>query len=189
VTGAFSVKKKIDIECRVIRRSDGAVKRVWGTGEVVSDVNGTPVRMFGTIQDITERKESEEALRNERILLRTLVDNLPSAVYVKDKDCRARLINEETARHVGKPQEEIIGRTDFELFPKEIADAFYSDDYRVLTEGVPVLDREEIFFDGQNRMHWQLTSKVPLKDEDGNIIGLVGIGTDITERKLEEEAH
>ena len=189
VTGAFSVKKKIDIECRVIRRSDGAVKRVWGTGEVVSDVNGTPVRMFGTIQDITERKESEEALRNERILLRTLVDNLPSAVYVKDKDCRARLINEETARHVGKPQEEIIGRTDFELFPKEIADAFYSDDYRVLTEGVPVLDREEIFFDGQNRMHWQLTSKVPLKDEDGNIIGLVGIGTDITERKLEEEAR
>jgi PAS domain S-box-containing protein len=80
----------------------------------------------------------------------------------------------------------MVGKTDFELFPKEVAEKFVADDQAVLTTGQALLNREEYYLDAQGGQRWMLTSKLPLSDEHGRIIGLVGIGHDITERRRAE---
>ena len=82
---------------------------------------------------------------------------------------------------------EALGKDDFELFPKEIAEGFYADDQSVIRTGAPLLNREEFYVDADGRKRWLSTSKLPLKDERGKIVGLIGIGRDITERKKAEE--
>ena len=80
-----------------------------------------------------------------------------------------------------------MGRTDFDLFPKEIAEKFWADDQKVI-QGQTVIDREEYFLSNEGEKRWLLTSKLPLRDQNGKIIGLVGIGRDITEQKRAGEA-
>jgi PAS domain S-box-containing protein len=135
-----------------------------------------------------KEKAANEALRNERVFLRTLIDNLPNAIYVKDKECRAEVVNVAAVRNGGKNSEaEILGKTDFDFFPKEIAAKFFADDMAVINNGKPVINKEEFFLDMDGRKRWQLTSKLPLRDGNGNVVGLIGIGTDITEQKRMEE--
>ena len=148
--------------------------------------------VIGSIsRDITERKRAEEALARERILLRTVIDNLPDAIYAKDVETRKVLVNPADVRNTGLQAEaEVLGKTDWELFPKEVAAGFYADDQAVLQTGAPVLDREELLVNASGEQRWLLTSKIPLRDESGQITGLVGIGRDITElRRAEEETR
>ena len=134
-----------------------------------------------------ESEGVEHELSRERSLLRTLVYNLPDSIYVKDAAGRKTLANPANVRNAGRQTEaEVLGKTDFDLFPRETAERFAADDQRVLQSGQPVLNREETFRDAQGAEHWLLTSKVPLRDEGDQIIGLVGIGHDITERKQAE---
>jgi len=140
------------------------------------------------IRDITERKRAEEALRFERLLLRTLVDNIPDSIYSKDILCRKTLANLAEVRNLGVQSEaEILGKDDFKFYPKELAEEFLADDQLVLRTGQPLLDREEYIFNEKGQKRWLLTSKLPLRDSEGRIIGLLGIGRDITERKEAEE--
>lgn len=144
--------------------------------------------LVGTVLDITERRQWEERLANERAILRTLVDHLPVAIYLKDTATRKTLVNPVDQRNLGVQSEaEALGRTDFEFFPREQAEAFYADDMQVLTTGVPVLNREERITRPDGSQGWLLTSKVPLRDVSGRIVGLAGIGLDITERKQADE--
>jgi PAS domain S-box-containing protein len=146
-------------------------------------------RLAGLISfyDITEQKRAQEALERERTLLRTVIDLLPDAVYVKDRECRKLLANRADLRAMGvKTEAEALGRTDFEFYPKELAEKFHADDQMVIKTGQPIFGREEVtILDG--RLRWFLTSKVPLRDSSGQVVGLVGVGLDITERKLAEE--
>jgi len=136
-----------------------------------------------------ERKQAEEGLRNERLLLRTVIDNIPDSIYSKDAELRKTLSNLTNLRHVGlKSELEILGKTDFDLYPKELAEGFYADDQMVIKSGQPLLNKEEYILLSDGAKKWQLTSKLPLKDKNGNIIGLVGIGRDITKRRMAEEA-
>jgi PAS domain S-box-containing protein len=154
----------------------------------LKDGTGTVVGLIGIARDITKRKRAEEALARERQLLRTLIDNLPDAIYAKDAEARKIMANPADLKTLGcKTEAEAIGKTDFDLFPKEIADAFFADDQSVLKDGKSVLNREEkaILKDGETR--WLLTSKIPWRDASGKIIGLVGVGRDITDRKSLEE--
>ncbi len=144
---------------------------------------------------IAERLEADaqkmkalEALAQERQLLRTLIDNLPDAIYAKDAQGRKTLANRADLDNIGLPEEEVLGKTDAEVFPSEIAAQFMADDAQVLRDGVPVLNREEFLTNARGKHMWQLTSKLPLRDAMGQIIGLVGIGRDITERKQALEA-
>jgi two-component system cell cycle sensor histidine kinase/response regulator CckA len=153
------------------------------------NAKGEITGVLGTYEDITERKRTEEALHHERNLLRTLIDNLPDAIYVKDADCRKTVVNQADLRNMGCQSEaDALGKTDFSLYPTEVAKAFYADDLSVLETGQAVVNREEFFFDPEGRKRWLLTSKLPLRDQKGHIIGLVGIGHDITERRRTEEA-
>jgi two-component system sensor histidine kinase/response regulator len=142
-------------------------------------------RQFACIfSDITARKQAEAMATRERALLRTLVDHLPDAIYVKDAQGRKTLANRADVRNLGRTIEaEVLGRNDFEFFEPAVAANFYADDQAVIQSGQPIINREESFTDAQGQPRWLLTSKLPLRDADGQVIGLVGVGHDITERK------
>ncbi len=148
------------------------------------------------VNDITERvtiedanKKAEEKLNNERLLLRTVIDNLPDSIYAKDLDSRKTLANTAEIKYLKANSEaEVLGKDDFAFYPKELAEIFYADDQSVIESGLPVINKEDYIFDDQGRKRWLLTSKLPLRDKESRIIGLVGIGNDITERMHLKEA-
>jgi PAS domain S-box-containing protein len=150
---------------------------------------GQIIGLVGIGSDITERKQIEEALAKERNLLRTLINNLPDGIYVKDKECRKVLVNPVDVCNLGcKSESEVIGKTDFDIYPKELAEGFYADDQKVIQTGQSVIDKEEYVIDAKGQKIWLLTTKLPLRDENNQITGLIGIGRDITARKITEEA-
>ncbi len=131
-----------------------------------------------------ERIGAEEKLAKERSLLRTLLDHLPDHIFVKDVESRHLLINKAQFKLRGLTDDlEIIGQTLSEVSTREVAEQFIRDDQEVFRTGQPLIDREEKVIDPEGITHWMLTTKVPLRDQDGNISGLVGISRDITERK------
>lgn len=133
---------------------------------------------------VEDQKRTEEALAVERTLLRTLVDHLPDSVYAKDAAGRKILANPTDVHNIGAASEaDVLGKTDFELFPSELAERYHADDLYVLQTGQPILNREERITRPDGTLGWQLTSKVPLRDSAGKVVGLVGIAHDITERK------
>jgi PAS domain S-box-containing protein len=130
--------------------------------------------------------QQAEAARNHD-LLRTVIDNLPDAIYVKDIEARKVLVNLADARNLGcKTEAEALGKTDFDLFPKEIAENFFHDDQLVLQKGQKIINREEKAVRSDGEVFWLLTTKVPWRDAAGKIIGLVGIGRNITAIKETE---
>ncbi|MDP3432031.1 MAG: PAS domain S-box protein [Bacteroidota bacterium] len=169
---------------------DGTYKWILARGKIMTlDADGKPIRFIGTNTDISERKEAEEKLLRERKLLRTLIDNLPATIYVKDTECRKIIANRADMEVIGaKTEEEVLGKTDMEIFSNDIGARGYADDKRLIETGIPVLNQEECFYDANGIQHWLLTSKIPLTDENGKITGLVGIGHHITEqRKMQAE--
>jgi PAS domain S-box-containing protein len=175
-------------EYRIIRK-DGAVRNVINIGEALGrDSEGKPLRIFGALQDITEFKQAQSELEIERKMLRTLIDSLPDYIYVKDVDSRFVLKNIADARWMGAASsQEVVGKTDFDFYPFELAQQFFQDDQTVIRTG-QTLEREEPSIDPSGNMRWMYTTKVPLRDGRGNITGLVGISRDMTEhrRALEE---
>jgi PAS domain S-box-containing protein len=152
------------------------------------DTSGKIIGLVGIGRNITSQRLAEIKLKDERNLLRTLIDNLPDCIYAKDADARKIMANPADLKNLGcKTEAEAVGKTDFDLFPKETAATFFADDQAVIKEGKPVINREEkaILQGGETR--WLLTSKIPWRDASGKIIGLVGIGRDITDRKNLEE--
>jgi sigma-B regulation protein RsbU (phosphoserine phosphatase) len=183
-------------------------KVIWSSATKVPlrDAAGNIVGLVGINRDITAHKQEEEALRQsrdqlewlvaertgeltrERLLLRKLIDNLPDAVYVKDTEGRKVLVNRADLKNLGRKTEaEAIGKTDFDIYPADVAEKFWADDQQVL-RGHPVIDREEYFLDEAGQKQWILTTKLPLQDAGGKVTGLVGIGRLITRRKEAEEA-
>ncbi len=139
---------------------------------------------------ILERKHVEEALKQERNLLRTLIDSVPADVYIKDRESRFVDANIETALRLGgKTVNDLIGKTDFDFFPVDIASGDFAAEQALIRTGQPVVNFEERVFDYRlGEAVWILTTKVPIRDEQGEITGLVGIGLQITERKRIEQA-
>lgn len=151
------------------------------------DKDGKIIGLIGIKHDITARKQTEEKLAAERNLLHTMVDNLPAYVFVKDTEGRYLLVNEPHRQQLGLGADtEILGKTSFDFFPAEIARRYATDDQTVVQTGQPVVNREEPYETG-GKHGWFLTTKVPLRDAQGRITGLVGIAHDITPRKQAEE--
>ncbi|MGI6150012.1 MAG: PAS domain-containing protein [Firmicutes bacterium] len=134
-------------------------------------------------------QELQDKLRWERRILKTIVDNLPMAVYAKDLEGRKTLANKVDLENMGYTREEdVLGKTDFDMFPRHIAEGFWQDDARVLKYGEAIIDREELLSESDGEERWLRTSKLPLRDEEGKIVGLVGFGQDISlEKKLAKE--
>lgn len=133
------------------------------------------------------RWQAENALKEERNLLRTLIDNLPDRIYVMDREGRKTISNTaDWKASGGKTMEDVIGKTDFDTYPLELAEEFWRPAKAVIESGQPVINHEEPGLDADGNPVWVLTTKVPLRDSEGNVIGLVGVGRDITERKQAE---
>ncbi len=165
----------------IFMRLNGERRNLMVTTTPYFDSEGQFAGAFGIFRDITDRVQVENTLANERSLLRTLVDNLPVAVYVKDVDCRLILSSAEDWRNLGVDSEAaVLGKTAYDLFPPETAAQFYADDQRVIQSGQPMLNRAEQVKTVDGVTHWLLTSKVPVLDSAGEVVGLVGISLDIT---------
>jgi len=177
-------------EC-FFRMKHGNGEWIWicSRGGAIKDgKTGKVLSMIGTHIDITHQKQAEEEIQRERILLRTLIDNLPDTIYVKDAQARKIIANKADVACIGLSSEaEATGKTDVELFPGEIGQRGYDNDMEVLS-GKPQLNKEEFFFDSNGCERWLSTSKVPVYDKFGKIDRILGIGHDITERKKSEEA-
>jgi len=155
---------------------------------VLLDSNGNPSSILFVERDITERKNAEEVLFNERALFRTIIDLIPDAVYVKDIEGRKILANPKEVQLSGKNSEdEIIGKTDFDLHPNNEAKSGYAEDQLVLQSGKSILNIEGKLIDREGRLNYLLGAKVPLRNVHGKITGLVGVTHDITASTLAKE--
>jgi PAS domain S-box-containing protein len=160
--------------------------------EILASVAATAIQnacLFEQAQrEISERRQAQESLAQEQRLLRTFMDNVPDHIYFKDTDSRFIRINKAMARwfSLGDPAQ-AIGKTDFDIFTGEHAQQAYTDEQEVMRTGQSISKEEkETWPDG--RETWVVTTKMPLRDEGGNIIGTFGISKDITERKSVEDA-
>ncbi len=153
------------------------------------DASGTITALLGISRDVTERRMAREALATERNLLRTVIDNLPDRIRVKGTDLRFTLANEAWRRARVPGGRDIIGLTNYDLVPYEQAVRYDMEDREVMATGQFSVPRE--IMDGPPEdPQWFVTTKMPLRDVAGNVIGVVGISRDVTDfkrRSLEVE--
>ncbi|MGF7140180.1 PAS domain-containing sensor histidine kinase [Roseimarinus sediminis] len=176
-------KEAFELEYR-IKTCDGAIKWVWERGQGVFDQDEILLAIEGFVSDITEKVKQDEQLRYNKNLLNTIVESIPDALYMKDVNGRKMVANSADVKNCGYlSKEEVIGKTDFDLFPPELAHQFWKSDHKVIHDGIPVINHEELLSNRNGEEKWLQTSKVPFRNEKGEIVGLVGIGHDITYRK------
>lgn len=147
-----------------------------------------PYQAYGTIEDITDRVRAEEVLRLRESYLRAIIENQPGLVWLKDADSRFLAVNRAFAHSCGRVEpEDLVGKTDFDIWPADLAGKYQRDDAEVMKTGVPVKVEELISDKGEQR--WFETFKTPVWTSQGEIIGTTGYAYDITERKLGEETQ
>ena len=143
--------------------------------------------IYTTARDITERKRVEDALHASRNLLRSVVENIPIRVFWKDSELRYLGCNTAFALDAGFSRpEDLLGKDDFQMIWREQAELYRADDRWVMDSDTPKIGFEEPVTTPDGDISWVRTSKVPLHDAEGKVIGVLGIYEDITERKLEE---
>jgi PAS domain S-box-containing protein len=142
------------------------------------------IRIYAS--DLTERKKAEEELRTSENKYRTLLENLPQRIFHKDRNSVYVSCNDSYAQDLKIKPEEITGKTDFEFYPKKLAEKYRADDKRVM-DSVKIEEIEEQYIQ-EGREYVIHTVKTPIKDEQGNVTGILGIFRDITERKRADEA-
>lgn len=129
------------------------------------------------------RQRAEEALKEQRNELRALIDTIPDRIFIKDREGKYLVANQAYAEFHGLDSPEaVVGKTVFELLPRELAERYHADDLRIIESGQPQLNKEEPIVDKQGRQRLILTTKVPYRSATGRIIGLACISRDITER-------
>lgn len=176
------------------KHKDGSWRWLESSSVPIVDAEGAFIGFRGVDRDITERRFAEDTIRNERTLLRTLIDHLPNGIFVKDRKFRKIIANpvhiSEVKGHLKylgmNPDIEILNRTDFEVFPKELAETYYKEDQKVIKDGRSIINNVEFSVQPDGEKIWLLVSKVPLFDTEGSIIGMVGITTDVSESKQAE---
>lgn len=145
-------------------------------------------KVFVSIVDVTERLQIAEALARERQFIDALMEAVPDAIYFKNTESRFIRVNKAEAEWDGLDDPaEVVGKTDFDFFTEEHAQAAFADEEEIMRSGRPLIGKEEKETWADGRETWVSTTKAPLRDEEGNIIGTFGISRDITERKRTEE--
>jgi two-component system sensor kinase FixL len=140
-------------------------------------------------REITDRKRTEEALQYEQQLLQILMDSVPDTIYFKDRESRFTRINRAQAHMLGlEHPDQAVGKHDREFFPRELADQYHADEQRVIMTGEPLIGSIEAVTRADGERRWLSTTKVPIRDASGGIVGTVGVSRDITERRRAEEA-
>lgn len=162
---------------------------IWGFGCAFMSCNPIEPGPFADPGPPSDnRQKPARDNQSELRILRVLIDTLPDFLYVKDSESRFLVGNQTVARSAGvKDPADLVGRTDFDFFPHELATKYRADEMEVMLSGEPLLNREEQVLDRSGKTRYLLTTKVPLRDESGKTLGVVGVGRDVTHRKRVEQ--
>ena len=169
-----------------IYRKDGSMIWISENCRAIRDARDRLLYYEGTVEDITLRRQAEEKVRNSEALYHSLVETLHQNILRKDLEGHFTFANQHFCKILGRPLEEIVGKTDFDFFPRELAEKYQRDDRRVLQTGKPYETVEEHQPPGGGKIYVQVV-KTPLYGADGGIIGLQGIFWDITQQRLADE--
>lgn len=173
-----------------------AVRNISELKKTIQELNDYKNQLEEIVKKRTEELNNKnEALQFERNQLRTIIDCIPDLIYIKDKDSRFLNANLRQIHHLGKTKlQEVIGKTDFDFYHKKYAEKYLSDEQKIIKTGRSIINTEELSVNELGKQIYLLTTKVPLKDSKGNIMGIVGIGRDISEKiraeqELKEQAR
>lgn len=183
VSRALTESGRIEVDYRIPFR-DGSVRFVLTRVDVDRDPDGKPVRLLGVSIDVSERRKMQLALLESKQLLQAILDNSSAAIFAKDRQGRYIFSNQYLLQQHGLAEEQILGRTDAELFAPELAARYHAHDDDVLTNGrVIAAELNTIWTEGERQI---LVVKFPLRDGEGTVQGVGGISTDITALKRAE---
>ncbi len=173
----------IDFENRYIHR-DGSIRNIsWRVTPIPDEkIN------YCIGRDITDRKRAEEALHKSTAHLHTLIQTIPDLIWLKDPDGVYLSCNAKFERFFGAKEAEIVGKTDEDVVVRELADFFRRNDKVAMDSGEPCMNEEEVTYADDGHRELLETIKTPMYDPEGNLVGILGISRDITERKQTEEA-
>ena len=175
--------KTIEIE---IQDNDGSVRIIlWNSATIFEPDGQTAIATIAQGQDITERKAAEQKMVRQSELIAMLLDSIPDIIFYKDTVGVYLGCNPQFAAFVGKTRNEIIGKTDYDLFDKEIADFFRQKDVEMLEQKLPRHNEEWVTYPDGRKVLLD-TLKTPYWEGDGNLIGILGISRDITEKNAAE---
>ncbi|MBM3284914.1 MAG: PAS domain S-box protein, partial [Candidatus Aminicenantes bacterium] len=183
----FKTGKPVSLVELEVMTGDGLKHHAEFSVSLVRDIQGQPTGFRGIVRDITERKKAEQALLEANSRLTTLVEAIPDIVYFKDNEYRNLIVNSAFEELTGLRREEITGKKDDELLPADLAEHCRRSDEEVMQHGKLVRLEEESTGQDGRKICFE-TIKAPIFDQNGSVIGLVGVSRDITERKLKEEA-
>ena len=180
---AIDKKKGWQVNYRILHKN-GSVRWVNERGNVLSGEMNNSVKLIGVMLDQTNQVKVQKQLAQEKKLLRTIIDNVPVNIYMKDSKRRKILANKAEVEYSGfEREEDVLGKTDEELYPDEVAKDYIIEDRKVLEEGKSIRGVENNMGFGR----WAIVSKIPLTDTEGNVESIVGISVDITKRKKAEK--
>ena len=172
------------VTTRVLAGANPALASAVSALLVACCVAAVVVPLARTVGDKLDR--SLIAARESGAQWRTLAENIPEKVFTKDRAHKWLLINEPLARDFGIRPADVVGKVDSDLFPKDLAEKYWADDARIMETGVSEELEERYLRDGKET--WVRTVKAPVRDENGEIVGICGVFSDITERKRAQEA-
>ncbi|MHB8520228.1 MAG: PAS domain-containing sensor histidine kinase [Limisphaerales bacterium] len=167
-------------------RKNGSVRHVESLGSVIKDASGQPSKIVVVSRDITERRWAEERLRSSQALYHSLVESLPQNIFRKDLAGQFTFVNQRFCAALGKTPEAMLGKTDFDFFPANLAEKYQRDDRAVISSGEIFETVEENRLpDGEKR--YVNAVKIPIRNSQGEITGIQGIFWDITKERQAEE--
>ncbi len=153
------------------------------------DEQGRIIGTFGVSSDVTEMVETQHTLEKERNTLRTLLDSIPDSIYIRDRGGKYIVVNRALADLVGADDpQDVTGKSPYDFFPDEKAKSFIIEDAKVMDAGDTVVNPSSMVRAQDGEMRHLLTTKVPMRDRDGNVFGILGINRDITEQEKAREA-
>lgn len=168
---------------------DGSVGWVISSKLPFRDKEDKIIGTFGISSDVTELIETQMILERERNALRALLDSIPDSIYIRDSDGRYIVVNRALAKLVGcDDPAEVTGKTPFDFFSEDRARRFLEEDQEVMGQGKPVLNSARSHRNSNGEILHLLSTKVPIRDHEGNVFGIVGINRDVTEQENARQA-
>jgi PAS domain S-box-containing protein len=175
------------LEYRVVHR-DGSIHFVYGEGRMMLDQDGKPLKSIGTVQDVTERRQAENALRESETRFKDILFSMGDWVWEVDEHGVYTFSSERAVDYFGSSAEDIIGKTPFDFMPREEVERVAPIFYDMTMRKAPIRNMENWNVKKNGELICLLTNGVPILDKDGNLRGYRGVAQDITERKRAEEA-
>lgn len=166
---------------------DGNMRTIVWNNTAIKDINGKIRSVVCIGEDITDHQLTEKSLLNSRGQLRTLVNTIPDLVWLKDVNGTYLTCNTKFERFFGAKEKEIVGKTDYDFVDKELADLFTQKDKEAMKTGKASINEEEIAYADDGHMEHLETIKCPMYNSNGQLIGILGVGRDITQRKHADE--